>query len=133
MCIFIQKGGNILLYQWYQSTSSVSVERYSKGGVEGFGIKALNSHIFSRSSIKMFEHSSIRGYKIKYDKTNRFYRILFVVFICDEGRILYGRGIPTTIVPNGYLHLALQLLYMVHIQCLDILCHEVYYRALDYF
>ena len=63
MCIFIQKGGNILLYHWHQSISSVSVERYSKGGVVGSGIKALNFHISSRSSIKLFENNSVRGTK----------------------------------------------------------------------
>ena len=49
------------LLQWHQSISSVSVERYSKGGVVGSGIKALNSQIPSKSSIKLFENSSVRG------------------------------------------------------------------------
>ena len=49
------------LLQWHQSISSVSVERYSKGGVVGSGIKALNSQILSKSSIKLFENSSVRG------------------------------------------------------------------------
>ncbi len=53
--------GDILLYHWHQSTSSVSVERYSKGGVVGSGIKALNSQILSKSSIKLFENNSVRG------------------------------------------------------------------------
>ena len=51
------------LLQWHQSISSVSVERYSKGGVVGSGIKALNSQILSKSSIKLFENSSVRGTK----------------------------------------------------------------------
>lgn len=59
----VKKRGNILLYHWHQSISSVSVERYSKGGVVGSGIKALNSQILSKSSIKLFENSSVRGTK----------------------------------------------------------------------
>ena len=51
------------LLQWHQSISSVSVERYSKGGVVGSGIKALNSQILSKSSIKLFENNSVRGTK----------------------------------------------------------------------
>lgn len=100
--IFIQKGGNIFQYQWHQSTFPTSDLRYSTGGVVGSGIMVFNLHICSRSSIKLFENSSVGG--TKNDNMHcicRFFypcALLFEKTMPHSGRRAYKLSCPN--VPN---------------------------------
>lgn len=80
------------LLQWHQSTSSASGLRYSTGGVVGSGIMVFNLHICSRSSIKLFENSSVRGTKAieSKDSVAFFYRYSLIVSPKDPIPITFG-------------------------------------------